>query len=196
MLMRMVGLWVMQTRGMIRRVVVINYSQLSIVKDVFNRHVTSVEHDRWRCVNTPTIKSLTSIKALNPLIDIMTGNRERSTLTKVVYKPDSQSTEEYIVIVDEEEYDSWKKGDTSIPLARVVDSFDIFYSEQGNQGYLGRASKQQIHTVFDTTKPDEAVKKVLELGKAKRGEALPKGWNGQNDARGAHKGQISSTVHN
>ncbi len=62
-------------------------------------------------------------------------------------------------------------------------AFDIFYSEQGNQGYLGRASKQQLDTIFDTTKQDEAVKKVLELGKVKQGEALPKGWNGQNDAR-------------
>ena len=40
---------------------------------------------------------------MNRLIDTMTGNREKHTLTKVVYKPDTQSTEEYIVIVDEEE---------------------------------------------------------------------------------------------
>ncbi|KAJ2924609.1 hypothetical protein H1R20_g12480, partial [Candolleomyces eurysporus] len=42
------------------------------------------------------------------------------SVTKVIYKPDSQSTEEYTVIVDPSE--KWKAGDTTIPLTEVVDS--------------------------------------------------------------------------
>lgn len=60
-------------------------------------------------------------------------------------------------------------------------AFTIFVSEQGNQGLLGQASKQQLDTVFGTTKEDEAVKKLLELGTAKPGDALPKGYGGTND---------------
>jgi len=108
-----------------------------------------------------------------------------NTMTKVVYKPDTQSTDEYIVIVNHEEYTNWKAGDTTIPLSRVVDSFSIFFTEQGNQGKLGKASKQQLDTVFGTSNEDEAVKKLLELGTAKVGDALPKGYGGTNDARGA-----------
>jgi len=112
-------------------------------------------------------------------------------MLKVVYKPDTMSTEEYILIVDPEEYNAYKAGDTSIPLTRVVDSFAIFYTEQGNQGHLGKASKQQLDTVFGTTKEDEAVKKLIELGTAKPGDAIPKGYSGQNDSKGAQGGMGS-----
>jgi hypothetical protein len=47
------------------------------------------------------------------------------TFHKVVYKPDSQSTDEFMVIVNAEEYKKWIKGDKTIPLADVVDSFDV-----------------------------------------------------------------------
>ncbi|KAJ2927878.1 hypothetical protein H1R20_g9206, partial [Candolleomyces eurysporus] len=36
------------------------------------------------------------------------------TLTKVIYKPDSQSTEEYTVIVNPAEYKKWKAGERSL----------------------------------------------------------------------------------
>ena len=51
-------------------------------------------------MNPSVNTQVSSCIVLNRLIDTMTGNH---TLTKVVYKPDTQSTEEYIVIVDEEE---------------------------------------------------------------------------------------------
>ena len=49
----------------------------------------------------------------------MTGNH---TLTKVVYKPDTQSTEEYIVIVDEDEasYYLCQQGNTAYMTARFL----------------------------------------------------------------------------
>lgn len=63
-----------------------------------------------------------------------------------------------------EEYKRWSGGDKTIPLVEVVDSFDIFYSEQGFQGKLGRASKQQLENVFGTATDDVVVAKILQLG--------------------------------
>ena len=94
------------------------------------------------------------------------------TLSKVIYKPDSQSTEEYTVIVNPEEFTKWKAGDTTIPLVNVVDSFTVFHSIQGSQGKLGTASKQQLDTVFGTHKEDEVVRYVLEHGKEQGGEGI------------------------
>ncbi|KAL1735870.1 AFG1-like ATPase-domain-containing protein [Schizophyllum commune] len=91
-------------------------------------------------------------------------------VTKVAYKPDTQSTDEYLVIVNADEYKRWKDGDTTIPLVEVVDSFDVFHSGQGNQGILGRASKQQLDTVFGTTKDDEVVAKILKDGQTRVGD--------------------------
>ncbi|KAL1739994.1 ribosome maturation protein [Schizophyllum fasciatum] len=91
-------------------------------------------------------------------------------VTKVVYKPDSQSTDEYIVIVNADEYKRWKDGDKTIPLVEVVDAFEVYFSNQGNQGILGRASKQQLDSVFGTTKDDEVVTKVLEAGITRVGD--------------------------
>ena len=94
------------------------------------------------------------------------------SLTKVIYKPDVNSTSEYVVIVNPEEYKKWKDGDTSIPLAEVVDSFSVFWSTQGHQGHLGQPSKQQLDTDFGTHKDDEVVKHILEKGKSQAGEGI------------------------
>lgn len=93
------------------------------------------------------------------------------SVTKVVYKPDAQSTE-FMVMVNPAEFKKWKAGDTSIPLAEVVDSFEIFCSTQGSQGYLGRPSKQQLENLFGTSKDVEVVKALLEKGKEHSGEAI------------------------
>jgi len=105
---------------------------------------------------------------------------------KVIYKPDSQSTDEFMVIVNEVEFKKWKEGDTSIPLALVVDSFDIFHSGQGTQGHLGRISKQTMDSVFNTNKEDEAVKIVLEKGTLQTADGIAKGYSSTNDNRGGH----------
>jgi len=107
---------------------------------------------------------------------------------KVIYKPSTQSTEEYIVIVDPEEYNKWKEDD-SIALARVVDSFAIFHSTQGNQGKLGLASKQQIQTAFGTEedvaiKDEDAIKFILTKGTLQASDKIGSGSASLNDSRG------------
>jgi len=104
---------------------------------------------------------------------------------KVIYKPSSQSTEEYIVIVDPEEYNKWKEGDTSIALTFVVESFDIFHSTQGNQGKLGRASKQQLETEFKTSDEDKVIDFILKNGTLQSSDKIGTGGASLNDSRGS-----------
>ncbi|KAI0941337.1 hypothetical protein AcV7_002939 [Taiwanofungus camphoratus] len=94
------------------------------------------------------------------------------SLSKVVYKPDTQSTDEYIVIVNPQEYQRWKAGDTTIPLTDVVDSFQVFFSNQGAQGLLGQASRQQLDSVFGTHKDTDAVEQLLNKGEMQAGEGF------------------------
>ncbi|KAF8559171.1 DUF1960-domain-containing protein [Imleria badia] len=110
------------------------------------------------------------------------------SVTKVVYKPDAQSTEFMVMVNPAEVFlcvlrldgDSdvrdfavqEMEGGRSIPLAEVVDSFEIFCSTQGSQGYLGRPSKQQLENLFGTSKDVEVVKALLEKGKEHSGEAI------------------------
>ncbi|KAF7432864.1 hypothetical protein PC9H_004808 [Pleurotus ostreatus] len=82
-------------------------------------------------------------------------------ITKVIYKPDPQSTEEYLVIVDHDQYKKWKEG-----------AFQVFYSNQGNQGLLGKPSKQQLDTVFGTHKDDDVVLAILQKGKPQASEGI------------------------
>jgi len=105
--------------------------------------------------------------------------------SKVIYKPDSQSTEEYTVIVNSDEFKKWKDGDTSIALALVVESFDVFVSTQGAQGHLGKASNQQLDTVFGTTKDVDVVTKILKEGREQATDGVSGStFTGSNPSRG------------
>ncbi|KAF8514844.1 hypothetical protein BU17DRAFT_94097 [Hysterangium stoloniferum] len=93
------------------------------------------------------------------------------TLHKLIYRTESQSTQsvdEFILMVDLEEYKKWQSGGMlitreTIPHAQVVDSFDVFHVGPGN-GKLGKASKQQLENVFGTSKNDDVVAFILENG--------------------------------
>ena len=106
-------------------------------------------------------------------------------VTKVIYKPDPQSTDEYTVIVNPEEYKKWKEGDTTIPLVNVVDAFHIYFSNQGSQGQLGQASKQQLENIFQTAKVEEAIVKLLENGTMQGSKAIAGGSVATNAVHGS-----------
>jgi len=112
-------------------------------------------------------------------------------LSKVVYKPDSQSTDEYALIVNPEEYKKWKEGDTSIPLTEVVDSFQILFSNQGNQGILGTPSKQQLETIFGSSKDVDVALIILQKGTLKAADGITSSTN-TNFARGGVSGGIDT----
>ncbi|GBE79897.1 SDO1-like protein [Sparassis crispa] len=102
------------------------------------------------------------------------------SLTKVVYKPDTQSTDQFIIIVNPAEYHRWKAGETTIPLTDVVDSFQVFFSNQGSQGILGQASRQQLEHVFDTSKDLDVVQLILQKGKPEAADAISSGGSAMN----------------
>jgi len=103
-------------------------------------------------------------------------------LTRVIYKAAPMSTDEYIVIVNPEAYVSWRNGDKTIPLADVVDSFQIMTSGPGQQGIMGQVSKQQMHAVFGPTKEDEAIVKLLEQGTMQAGSLKPTDKSSRNSS--------------
>ncbi|KAG1752529.1 DUF1960-domain-containing protein [Suillus paluster] len=107
------------------------------------------------------------------------------SLTKVVYKPDTQSTDEFIVIVNPAEYKKWKAGGKTIALAEVVDAFKVFFSNQGAQGILGAPSKQQLDTTFGTTNDVDVMTQILEKGKEQSGNGISSGGTATNFARGS-----------
>ncbi|TFK68178.1 DUF1960-domain-containing protein [Pluteus cervinus] len=107
-------------------------------------------------------------------------------LTKVIFKPSTQSTDEFTIIVNPEEYKRWKDGGESIPLAEVVDSFEVFFSSQGAQGLLGRPSKQQLENVFDTSKDVDVVLYILNNGKLQASDGFSGGSTNLNLSRGTN----------
>lgn len=50
------------------------------------------------------------------------------------------------------------------PINILHEAFDVFHSVQGNQGKLGKASKQQLENTFGTSRDDDVVKFMLENG--------------------------------
>ena len=105
--------------------------------------------------------STTHSKGQDTWVNIMWQGK---STTQVFYKPSPTEYETFGVVIKPEEYKKWKDGDTSIPLVEVVDSFDIFYTEQGSQGVLGRASKQQLENVFGTSVDTDVVTQILKHG--------------------------------
>ncbi|KAI1796164.1 ribosome maturation protein [Ganoderma leucocontextum] len=93
-------------------------------------------------------------------------------LTKIVYKHSPEGNEEFIIIVNPVEYKRWKEGGMSVPLTEVVDSFEIFWSNQGAQGLLGRPSKQQLENVFGSSKDVDVITQILNKGKEESGKAI------------------------
>ncbi|KZT62798.1 FYSH domain-containing protein [Calocera cornea HHB12733] len=95
------------------------------------------------------------------------------TVSQLVYKPDPQSTDEMIMVIDDAAaYQKWKDGDHTIPLVEILDGFSVYHSNQGSQGVLGKASKQTLETVFDTSNEDEVARIMLEKGTLKSSESL------------------------
>ncbi|POY71997.1 hypothetical protein BMF94_5006 [Rhodotorula taiwanensis] len=88
------------------------------------------------------------------------------------------SSDEYMVLIGNAE----ECRRSSIPLVRIVDSFDVFHTGQGATGIMQRTSKQTLDTVFGTTNEDEIVEQILTKGQIKSSPA-PHKWTSTNDQR-------------
>ena len=90
------------------------------------------------------------------------------TLEQLTYTPNKDQSsnerpETMVMMVDDDMLLKYQK-DPSIPLAQVVDSFDVYKYDAGRSGRLGRPSKQEIVDTFGTSNDDEIVKFMLENG--------------------------------
>ncbi|CAE6465481.1 unnamed protein product [Rhizoctonia solani] len=106
-------------------------------------------------------------------------------ITIAVYKPSSQSTEEYMVVVDPVEHKKYKEGDTSVPLSRIVDSYSVYHSSTGHTGKWGKASKQQLEGTFETSKDDDVVKIIVDKGVSRTSDSFASKLGDTNLARGS-----------
>ncbi|GAA6058024.1 hypothetical protein JCM3770_003977 [Rhodotorula araucariae] len=116
---------------------------------------------------------------------------------RAVYKPDSQSTDEWILVVgDVAAAEKWRGGDRTVPLVDIVDSFEIFHTGQGSQGLLRRPSKQELETVFETTNEDAIVEIILSKGTIKSADT-PHQWTSKNDAKsGSYQTSVGGSTGN
>ncbi len=57
---------------------------------------------------------------------------------------------------------------TSLPPT----AFQVFFSNQGTQGILGKASNQQLDSVFGTHKDTDVVEQILAKGKTQAGDQI------------------------
>ena len=83
---------------------------------------------------------------------------------------------------------------TSAWLNASCTAFEVFHSNQGSQGRLGRPSKQQLETVFGTSNEDEVVKQILEKGELKAGEGFSKELSGMNPSRSVFIASVHSPM--
>lgn len=102
--------------------------------------------------------------------------------TKVHYSGES---DDFIVFVESiADYKKWK-GDSSVPLAQVVDSFTVFCTHRhGAQGTLDRASKTELENEFGTKNEDDIIKKILLEGKVEEVKNNPRRYAERNILQG------------
>ncbi|TDL29828.1 DUF1960-domain-containing protein [Rickenella mellea] len=100
-------------------------------------------------------------------------SKPKSTVIQVIYKPSSQSTDEYMMYVNDIEFATWKE-----------DPFEVLHSGQGKQGYLGKVSDQELISVFGTKDDNEVAKIMLEKGVAHASANLQTDRNFKNSTRG------------
>lgn len=90
-------------------------------------------------------------------------------LEQLTYTPSDPKTSQdhpntMVLMVDEEMLGRYQR-DKSIPLANVVDSFEVLKYAQGSRsGMLGKPSKRELEETFGTTRDDEIVEFMLQHG--------------------------------
>jgi ribosome maturation protein Sdo1 len=97
---------------------------------------------------------------------------EELTYTPSDIKTSAEHPHTIVLLVDEEMYDRYQK-DKSIPIAQVVDSFEVFrYEHPGKSGKLAKPSKQDLTDVFGFTNDDKIAAFMLEHGKRSGGKLM------------------------
>jgi hypothetical protein len=65
-------------------------------------------------------------------------------------------------------------------------AFQVFSTQQGAQGLLGKASKQELENAFGTSRDDDVVRIILEKGKGETTDAIRNSnWGSTNAGKGS-----------
>ena len=67
----------------------------------------------------------------------------------------------------------------------ILLAFSVFFSNQGTQGILGKASNQQLDSVFGTHKDVDVVEQLLHKGREQNSEGISSGLGATNLAKGS-----------
>lgn len=100
---------------------------------------------------------------------------EQLTYTSAEKQTSNDHNSTFALMVDNDMLKKYKK-DKSIPLAQVVDSFDVFKFDDGSSGKLGRPTKLELTETFGTSNDDDVVKFMLENGNCHGKPALGNGF--------------------
>ncbi|KAI5817382.1 ribosome maturation protein [Pyronema omphalodes] len=89
--------------------------------------------------------------------------RGNTDVTKVIY--DGKNGQSFVAMVDSvTDLENWKK-DSSVPLAQVVSTFQVFTThQQGHQGLLDAVPNSLLENEFGTVKQEECIKHILKNG--------------------------------
>ncbi|KAI9513220.1 hypothetical protein F5148DRAFT_946131, partial [Russula earlei] len=96
------------------------------------------------------------------------------SIAKVVYKPDPNASDVFLVIVNPVEFKKWKDGGnySSCIQCSSMAAFEILSSNQGPQGLLRRPSKQELDNVFGTHVDVDVIQYILGKGKEEASESI------------------------
>lgn len=88
---------------------------------------------------------------------------------KLTYTPHHTKANDHpntmVLLVDEEAFDKYVAGDKTIPLAEVVDSFDVMkFTNPGREGTLGKPSKAELEAAFGTSKAEDIAEFMINNG--------------------------------
>lgn len=83
----------------------------------------------------------------------------------IVHYKGVNSSEDFIVIAESPEIVQKWRGDKSIAMTEVVNSYQIFITGgHGNQGTLETPAKGTLENEFGTSNVDDVIKQILEKG--------------------------------
>jgi ribosome maturation protein Sdo1 len=71
---------------------------------------------------------------------------------ELVYTSSDDTPVTFCMMVNSDDYQKYSKGDTSIPIAQIFNSFDVFKFEgKGKEGIMSRPSNTELKNTFETT---------------------------------------------
>ena len=103
-------------------------------------------------------------------------------IEELIYDSDEGT---FVMMVDSEAFGKYKDGDSSIPIAEIVNSFDIFRYEQGHTGEKSTPSNRELSDVFGSSNDMAVAEFMVKNGSLhSKGKPQHKAKEAETDPRG------------